>query len=334
MPSENQWSNEQLEYQLSVYKLVRVALNVFGSDGISFTGSLAINSYFAEHERRMVNGVDIVLRSHSSGDLHSLIDLRERINSEFEREGLTRDLWVNGTTIRLGLFEAVKDAGAGRARLIALVSGGHMPLKKACRLVPSGGSKLAYLDGDKALSELKVSPLFFDLFYVDTGGIDHFPNINYSSTLQKNVYINDAARRLGLSSVEISVPSLEYFVASKLNMIYQASINEGVIKATPLATHYAVKTGRQRVSGVDVFDFVYGARRVNPAAVKRSLKPMVVEPMNAMLDMAASAFRRLSASKHFEDLNLLLPANRLLTPKEWESMCSEAVLRLKRIRES
>ncbi len=345
-PSTNQWSKEQFEYQLCVYKLARVALRVFGKDRVFFTGSLAMNTYFDGPDRRMVGGVDVVIKSGSTDDKHvrakegggigvyDPLRVCDLVNTEFEKEGLIGGLELNGVSIRLGLFESVKNTVDGRLRLVALVSGGHMTLKRSCKLLPSGASKLAYLDGDRSLSELRVSPIFLDVRQTTFPQRDAAQRLVYNSALVDAKYTNDAAQSLGYEPLEISVPSIEYFLASKLNMIYQSSINEGVIRATPLATHYAVKSGRPRVSGVDVYDFVLGAKQANPSSVKRALKPMLVEPVNAMLDMTASALTRISGGKYFEELNGFLPTNKSLNPEGWRAMCSEALSILRKIRET
>ncbi|PSO08289.1 hypothetical protein B9Q04_06330 [Candidatus Marsarchaeota G2 archaeon BE_D] len=343
-PSTNQWSKEQFEYQIYTYKLARVALRVFGEGYNFFTGSLAMNTYFNASNRRMVGGVDVVVntpledtRKGKDGGRRGIeepLRVCEMINTEFEKEGLIGDLELNGVSIKLGLFESVKNTVEGRLRFVALVNGGYMTLKRSCRVLPSGVSKLAYLDGDRSLSDLKVSPIFLDVRQTAFPQKDVSQRLLYNSTLVNTEYINDAARSLGYEPLEISVPSLEYFLASKLNMIYQSSINEGVIRATPLATHHAVKSGRPRVSAVDVYDFVLGARQVSPSSVKRALKPMLVEPMNAMLDMTASALARISGGKYFEELNGFLPANKSFNPEGWRNLCSEALSILKRIRES
>lgn len=326
----NAWSREQLEYQLRVYKLACAALKVFGEQKIFFVGSLAMSTYFEEHERRIVSGVDVaLLAGEAELDEEGFRQVCEKINLEFERENLACDIQLKETTIRLGYFEALKNAGQGRLRLVALVSGGHMALKKSCRLVPSGGSKLAYLDGDKNISELKVSPIYLDIW----GG---WPHLQRETQIQlvSRAYTNEAARSAGYPPVVFKAPPLEHFVAAKLNMIYQSSINENIIRATPLAAHYAIKNGRQKVSAVDIYDFVLGARQVNPISVKRALKPMLVEPVNAVLDMTVTALNRLSAGKYHEELNNLLPENRALTQDGWKALCAEAAARIRKIREA
>ncbi len=345
-PSTNQWSKEQLEYQLCVYKLARVALRVFGEDRVFFTGSLAMNTYFDASDRRMVGGVDVVVKSGSSEDkrvkgkeggrmgVYEPLGVCDMVNAEFEKEGLRGGLELNGVNIMLGLFESVKNTVEGRLRLVALVSGGHMTLKKSCRLLPSGASKLAYLDGDRSLSELRVSPIFLDVRQTTLTQRDAGQRLLYNSALVNTKYTNDAAQMLRYEPLEIRVPSIEYFLASKLNMIYQSSINEGVIRATPLATHYAVKSGRPRVSGVDVYDFVLGAKQASPSSVKRALKPMLMEPVNAMLDMTASAITKISGGKYFEELNGFLPTNKSLNLEGWRALCSEALSILRKIRET
>lgn len=319
----SRWSSEQLDYLLYLYKLVRVALKVLGEQRVFFTGSLAMNAHFEPHERRMVGGVDLVVLGDEWGGENQGGQLCGKINLELEKQNLVSDLKLNGTTIRLGFFEALKGAGQERLRLVALVRGGNMTLKKSCRLVPSGGSKLAYLDGDRNVSELHVSPVFLDI-----------RRTHQQCVLVNKTCTNDAAQLAGYEPIPIRTPPIEQLVAAKLNMIYQSSINENIIRATPLAAHYAAKGGRQRVSPVDIYDFVLGAKQANPLMVKRALKPMLVEPVNAVLDMTTVALNRIGAGKHHEELNSLLPADRALTQEGWRSLCAEAAEKIRRIREA
>ncbi|MEM0272570.1 MAG: hypothetical protein QW514_08525 [Thermoprotei archaeon] len=342
-PSANRWSKEQFEYQLSVYRLVRAVLKVFGEGKIFFNGSLAMNTYFDASERRIVTGVDVVVTptyhdiwSKAGGGGLAGLNNPQRVcglvNREFGREESCSDINVNGVSVRLGCFESFNRTADGRLRLMALVEGGHMTFKKSFKLLPSSGSKLAYLDGDRSLSELKVSPLFLDVRLEEPYLRDQSQVLTHKWGLTVMEYTNDAAHSLGYGSLKISLPPLEVFLASKLNMIYQASINEGLIRATPLAAHYAVKSGRPRLSGADIYDFVLGAKKANHSRVKLMLKPMLVEPVNAMLDMTASALAKASAGKYFEELNNLLPVDRYLDSEAWKKICDEALASLKRIR--
>jgi hypothetical protein len=332
---QSDWSQDENDYQLFLYHAVNVVKTVFGSTDFLVIGSLAMNAYFRLAERRLVTGLDVALPAVVAAQL--LKDpalVAEKLNAEIKRRGYSDKLVLNGFPFELGVFEPVRNTVNGKVRLVAVVKGGYSTFKEACKIAPKVGSKAAMLEGKAHLFDARLSPLFFELKVWSNGQADQNMWLVHRSSAQKLLYFNAASERSGMPPVEIKVPSLETLVACKLNMIYQSSVNERLIRATPLSAHHAAKSCRPKASPADIYDFVTGSKQVKTATLRKILQPIVTEPVNAMLDMTAEAVKKIGSTKVYEELNVFMPKKRWFDQKSWKTVCEDALVQIKKIRES
>jgi hypothetical protein len=332
---QTDWNQDENDYQLFLYRAVNVVKSVFGSADFLVIGSLAMNAYFRSAEQRLVTGLDVALPAVVAAHLLKEPSLvADKLNAEIKRRGYSDKLVLNGFPFELGVFEPVRNTVTGKVRLVTVVKGGYSTFKEACKMAPKMGSRIAMLDGKAQLFSTRLSPLFFELKVWSNGQADQNMWLVHRSSVQKLLYSNAASEKVGMPPIEIKAPSLETLVACKLNMIYQSSVNERLIRATPLSAHHAAKSCRPKSSPIDVYDFVMGSKLVRPFGLRKILQPMVTEPVNAMLDMTAEAIKKMSSTKTYEELNVFLPKKRWLDQKSWRIMCDEALVNIRKIRES
>jgi hypothetical protein len=327
------WDRDSLDYQLFLFRVLQAARGLFGGDKMVVLGSVAASTYLRVPEQRLVTGIDIALPPPLALPLiHDAFSLSTALNSKLKDVSGRSRLASNGFSIELGVFEPVRGNVNGRARLVSIVKGGHSTLRSCGKIASQLGSRVSLLEGDSATAKARYSPMFFDVRVWSNGQPDRSSWLISKFLPHGASYSNASSKMNGLGSLEINVPPLEYIVASKLNMIYQSGVNERLIRATPLSGHLAAKSSRMRILPTDIYDFVILSRGANALTVRRLLEQIASEPVNALLDLTSEAFKKISATKLFAELNDFLPSRSAFNQKMWADTCDSAISYVKKIR--
>ncbi|MEM3670133.1 MAG: hypothetical protein QW767_00085 [Thermoprotei archaeon] len=329
-----EWDEDALAYQLSAYRLMYVLKNVFSGSEWLLTGSAAISTYLKPRERRMHTGFDIALPAPIMARcLRDQDGLERDINFRLRELGYSSQLDFGGFPFEIGIVDKIRNLASGKARFVSVFKGGYMTLKNAARSCPRLSSKMALLNNANAFNSFRLTPFFVEFKPWSEDPMDTNQWLVHHSNAVELDYQNAGSTASGLPPIKLLVSSLDVLVASKLNMIYQSAVNERLVRATPLSSHHASKAGRPKVHAADVYDYCLSSRLVLPSTVRKILTKMLTEPVNAFLDTTAEALRKISATKSFEELNLLLPSSAQLDQKSWKDICEESVSHIKKVRE-
>lgn len=328
---EGWWGLDEQSYQFFGYSVVRALSTVFGEWAL--TGACAVNSMVTLGEQRLSSGVDVVV---TKSDLKKVasdpLRFAARLNQAIERNIHPETLELHpAANISLGVFDFM-DSSDEHVNFICTVKGGHYFLKDTVKCSPNLLPKYSFIEGNPKLLCQRISPFFlkFRLKAVETK-----PERPLSeSIIHQGRFVNYASAKKGLSPLSVNVPNPEVLLASKLNMIFQSSINQGLIRSTPLSMHYSMRYGRKRVFAGDLYDLLVLSTRCNLNEIKPILEQMVTEPVNAMLDRTMEAIRLMSSLRLYAELNPLLPSNLSIDSAKWKLYCDQVVDIVKRIRES
>ncbi|PSN86650.1 hypothetical protein B9Q02_01425 [Candidatus Marsarchaeota G1 archaeon BE_D] len=336
LQNEGWWDAKRLDYLKFHHEVVLAINRLFSRGEWILIGSSALNGYLDISEQRLVTGVDVALSQKAAQEyLSDPRVLARKLNEEVQKRVKTDTLEFVKGSLELGVFEPVRSMPAGRVRLVAIIRGGHLTLRESAKCCSTLASKLGLLDGNPKLLHENFSPVYFELKIWSKDTTTLLDNsVVHHSISQSMEYQNFVTKTQSLPSLSVLVPPIETLVASKLNMIYQSSINQGLIRATPLTSHYAAKYGKPKVYAADIYDFVFSSKIAKLPQVKKELSLMITEPVNAMLDVTAHAFKKLASTHLYLELNALLPEKRRFDQNSWKELCERAVQTTKRIRES
>lgn len=328
---EGWWGLEEQSYQFFGYSVVQALGSMFGEWAL--TGACAINSMVTLGEQRLSSGVDVVV---PKSDLKKVVSdplrFAGRLNQVIEKNVHPETLELHpAANISLGMFDFMESSDE-YVSFICTVKGGHLFLKDTVRCSPNLLPKYSFIEGNAKLLNQRISPFFLKIRFKAVETKPERPLTE--GIIHKGRFVNYASTKKGLSPLSVNVPNPEVLLASKLNMIFQSSINQGLIRSTPLSMHYSMRYGRKRVFGGDLYDLLVLSTRCNLAEIKPILEQMVTEPVNAMLDRTIEAIKLMSSLRLYVDLNPLLPGNLSVDSTKWKQYCDQAIGIVKRIRES